>query len=542
MRPNVKIKSALLRQILTVSAVPILAGLVLRTAFAPLNLWYMAPVGFAFLFYAFKYGRRPGFSGLLFGAAFVLSLCSWILDTLLEQYQFSLPAALLFFLFIIGFFPAIPLAIWGFLFRFLPGNFGVEKSLLRKFAALIFMAAAFAVLEWLRSRYGLERGWAHLAGIYYRSPELLTLAAYTGGAGLSFLTVLAGGCIFLAFESRRNGLNRRALALLITVILTYGLFWTLGALRLNQQSENAAAPVQVALIHPAISQSERWRKNSSAEHLKIYSRLSLQAFPTPGLKPQDARRLLVWPETALTRSPNLDPGMEKAIKEIAKRTRAWLILGAPVPTPENPEIHYNSALIYSPLGQRIGRYDKIDLLPFAEQKVSYLSLMADHDGGPYRAGGKPRTVKLEPGNLSVGLAICFEAGVPTLFREYRRQGADIIVNISNDAWFGESSESEQQLALLALRAAETGLPALRATGYGMAGIIESTGRVRDRSSLSSSEVLTGQIRISRENHRFFFQIQPYFILLGFAYMCFYIIFVKKRKRQFESDNRGDSDE
>lgn len=174
------------------------------------------------------------------------------------------------------------------------------------------------------------------------------------------------------------------------------------------------------------------------------------------LRPE-ARPLVVWPETALPFFFENNPLLAPKVRELAARSQTPLLLGAPGmerrPGVREPDI-YNRAFLLGPDGRTLAHYDKEHLVPFGEYLPSWLNwkfLEALLQGvGVYTEG--TTTAPLHYRNLALGMLICYEGIFPWLAQDRAAQGANILVDISNDGWFGATPAARQHLYLTALRA------------------------------------------------------------------------------------------
>jgi apolipoprotein N-acyltransferase len=198
-----------------------------------------------------------------------------------------------------------------------------------------------------------------------------------------------------------------------------------------------------------------------------------------------------------------NPEFRQALTDIARQTGAWILLGAPSFRGDGGDRrYYNSVYLIDPSGNIAGRYDKIYLLPFAERRFALLELMSEHDSGLYTRGENITPLVMGgPGGeggagVPIGAFICYEAGIPSLAGSLARRGARFFANISNDAWFGESAESLQQIAMLQVRCAEFGVPAVRSSGWGVAAVVDRRGRVVSSTDIGGETSLRAEISVS----------------------------------------------
>jgi apolipoprotein N-acyltransferase len=259
-----------------------------------------------------------------------------------------------------------------------------------------------------------------------------------------------------------------------------------------EKPENPGKEYQVALIQGNIRQDLKWEPRFQEETLKIYSHLTLQAKP---LQPD----LIIWPETAAPFFFQNAYPFQGRILELAHQMKAPLLFGAPAFDRHNSRIdHFNSAFLISPEKRILGRYDKIHLVPFGEYAPlsGVLGFTRDIIGamGDFTSGEEVKTLSLPW--ASFGVLICYEAIFPDLTRQFVDRGATLLVNITNDAWFGKTSAPFQHLSMVTLRAVENRVPIVRAANTGITALIDSSGRVVRSTDLFTRDVLSGKIKIN----------------------------------------------
>jgi apolipoprotein N-acyltransferase len=220
---------------------------------------------------------------------------------------------------------------------------------------------------------------------------------------------------------------------------------------------------------------------------------------------------------------------------IPRETGAFLLFGSPSYRIENRKVnHYNSAYLLSPSGNIAGKYDKIHLVPFGEYVPfgEILKLGSLGEGiGNFKAGGEVITLSMPRGRF--GVLICFEIIFPDLCRRFVRNGANFLVTLTNDAWFGRTSAPHQHLAIATFRAVENRVFIARAANTGISALIDPRGSIVGRSGLFTEEALSGTIRLATE--------KTFYTRYGdvFAWICTvlsililgYFFFTERRRRK-----------
>jgi apolipoprotein N-acyltransferase len=192
-------------------------------------------------------------------------------------------------------------------------------------------------------------------------------------------------------------------------------------------------------------------------------------------------RLLVWAENPAPFFLTSDPIFRNAVENMARQTHAFVIVNTIVPLDDRGNAIANSAFTLDPQGREISRYDKIHLVPFGEY-VPWWALPGlvhkiTNEVGNFVPGAS-YAVAPSPGG-GIGVIICYEAIVPQLARKLVASGSAVLVNISNDAWYGDSAAAYQHLEMARLRAIENRRYLLRATNNGLTTLIDPYGRVLD---------------------------------------------------------------
>jgi apolipoprotein N-acyltransferase len=439
----------------------------------------LAWVGLAPLLLVFS-GKRPGAAFLLFylaGAIFFLGIFHWILRipgyTLLHHALLALYMGAFF-------------AVFGFLFAFLGRRLG--------FLAALFAAPFLWVsIEFARSNLSfLALPWGLLGHSQYKHPVIIQIASLAGAYGLSFLIVLMNSslaAIVFPWQERSTAvgadhtrLTRRrkrvlvggVTACLVVFALVYGYVVTSRPI--------AGERVQIAVVQGNIEQDKKWDPKYASMIMKTYTDLTYKAAEK---KPT----LILWPESATPRSISTDAKLQSQVRELARSTGAYLLLGSTqlqkfkVQTPQSAK-YLNSAFLIPPGPGEIKnqRYDKIRLFPFGEylpyKDTIPWRLINVPEFGNYLAG-KEYTVFKTPFSR-FGVTICWENIFPDLVREFVRHGAQFMVNVTNEAWFGPITAPYQFVAMSVFRAVENRVFVVRCTNTGISCFIDPYGRVINR--------------------------------------------------------------
>lgn len=424
------------------------AGAAMVLAFAPAGQYPVAWLSLAVLAQLWMRAtpRACFWSGLAFGLGLFGAGVSWVYVSLSRFGGMPPPLAAfatLGFCALLALFPAGA----GWLQARLPARDATR--------ALLLIPAAWTLAEWLRSWVFGGFPWLS-AGYAAVGWPVQGLAPLTGVFGLSFVTAVLGGLLWLVW---RGGARWRSFAAIVLVLGATQL------LRLVEWTHPAGPRVAVALLQGNIAQDLKFAPERFARILETYARMVEET----------RARLIVLPETAVPRlHDRVDPAYYARLAQAAKRNGGDLILG--VPYHEAPGRYYNSVLTLGVSPTQV--YHKRHLVPFGEfVPVGFAWVMRWLDM-PYSdfSRGAERQAPLALAGQKVAVNICYEdAFGDEIIRQLPE--ATLLVNVSNVAWFGDSLAPAQHLQIARLRAIETGRMHLTATNSGITAAIERDGSV-----------------------------------------------------------------
>jgi apolipoprotein N-acyltransferase len=490
----------------------IASGLALAAAFPKIDLNLFAWVAFVPLFYAvegqslwhvFQYAWLQGL------VCYVGSLY-WVVIALHDFAR--VPAALailpmVLLAAIMGLYTGV--AIWA-------GEFTARRL---RVPIVLTMPIAWTALEWVRSYFPIGFPWNLLGYAAYRNVEIIQFAEFTGVYGVSalimFFNVVAYAIIFQAYPRRVQSVALGSLTAAMAVALIFG-SWRVHKL-------TTAVPegsLKVALVQGDIPQSLKWNPTFLETSFEIYRGQSQAAA-------QRGADLIVWPEAAAAfffqpddRYPAQfadDAAYRQKLLDLAGRTGEPILFGAPALGVEDDRVgFYNRAYLVTGRGQVEGWYDKIRLVPFGE----YVPLRKLLGGLVNRVvvgfgdmfAGRAQTLFAVNG-AKLAVLICYESVFPNLTRTAVKEGADILVNITNDAWYGTSSAPYQLLAMAAVRSVETKAPMVRVANTGISAVIQPDGTITARTALFK--------RQTEIEHVYWHQVRTVYVEVGdvFAETC-----------------------
>lgn len=452
------------------------AGALVPFAFAPFGYYPVVILALLILFLMLP-GRAPGPAfrlGFGFGLGMFGVGVNWVYISIHYYGHAPLPAAIGVMLLLVAFMSLFPATL-----AYLGARLGLRHDAR---SLLGYLPAGWILLEWLRSWLFTGFPWLNIGYTQIDAP-LAGAAPLLGVYGVGWVLALSAGLLVWAW--RAPGPARWMGPLLVIAI------WFAGAaLRQVDWTQAAGAPLRVSLIQGNIPQDQKWDPQQQVATMEKYLRLTRAEWSS-----QDGRKndLVIWPETAVPAFYHqVEESFLTPLREEARQAGSDLLTGIPVLDREQWS-YYNAVIS---LGAEQGAYYKHHLVPFGEYLPlrsllgSLLQVMplpvADFSSGSLtqpliHAAGYP-----------VGVSVCYEI----IFGEEvitQLPQAAFLVNVSNDAWFGDSLAPHQHLEMARMRALETGRYLLRATNTGITAIIGPDGQLRERGPQFETLVVRGEI-------------------------------------------------
>lgn len=355
--------------------------------------------------------------------------------------------------------------------------------------------------------------------------KIIQISDITGVYGVSFLIVLINTAIYLTViryhKSKKFKYTETGIVFLVFVVIF--LYGAVQEKRWNTLIQNGR-PLTFGLIQGNINQDQKWDKEYQDETMKIYIELTRRSFDS-------GAELVVWPETATPFYFQSATSYRDQVLSLAKDYKRWLIFGSPAYSYFNKKMHlYNSAYSVSPEGIVTGRYDKIHLVPFGEyvpmKKILFFVDKLVPAAGDFSSGNEFSLLKA--GEFKAGMSICYEIIFPQLVRKFVKHGADVLITITNDAWFGKTSAPYQHFAMAVFRAVENRRPLLRAANTGITGYADQTGRVIAKTDIFTTGWLNGTVRIT-DKMSFYSRYGDVFSLLMCTWVTGMIVYLYFKK-------------
>lgn len=445
-----------------------LAALLQVLAFPRTGLWILAWIQAVPFWYAISRAdmKKSFFLGWLYGGLYSIGASYWVFYAFNMYSNAGFFVSLLFLLVINGALIGIFFAFYGAaanrVLRLCPSPF------IRAFG----LAGLWVAMEYCRANLLGGMPWCLLGHSQYRVLPLIQAADVAGVYGVSFLIIFTGGTLYNAWSSppdKRMCFNRMlpGLAAVLTVVV-YGnvRLWQYPSHRQETITE-ATAPV--AVIQGSTSQDAKWRKENTDEIMSRHLRMTAAALAR-------GARLVIWPETTVPFY--LQDRIPADLLNLLRTHNAGLITGGPRYSGTKGNYHfYNTAFYIDGNGLKT-YHDKLHLLPFGEFfPLGFVDVLRLRYAAPrqYTAGTTYTLFDTPAG--ACGTLVCFEVIFPQFARGVVNKGADFLVNISNDSWFGPTSAHYQHFAMAVFRCVENRRPLARAANTGISGFIDVSGRV-----------------------------------------------------------------
>jgi apolipoprotein N-acyltransferase len=466
-------------------------GLLATVSFPRIDWGWLVWVAFVPLLYAIKdtSPRRSFKLGFLAGLAHYGTLLYWIVGVI--NHYGHLPTVLCALIFM----------LLVFYLSLYPGLFAVLVSQLRARSLPYYLAGPFlwVALEYVESFFLSGFPWENLGYSQYNQLHLIQISDILGVYGLSALIMAVNGVLFECLDtiSRNRTFAWRPLlgvGLVIAGFLIYGTW----RIQKTNRSVEAAPKRTVALVQGNIDQSVKWLPSFQRETLRRYAALSTDAL-------QDSPELIIWPETALPFYFLHDGDLTEETLELVRTSGVYFVLGSPSFRSTGQTIrYYNSAYLVGPAGKVVGKYDKVHLVPYGEyvplkRYFPFLGKMVEAVGD-FDSGKKGQVLLW--GSERIGVLICFEAIFPELAGSMVQNGAQLLINITNDAWFGRSSAPHQHLSMVVFRAVENHLAVARAANTGISAFVDPVGRLLDQTPLFEEAIRSRALPLM--NHKSFY--------------------------------------
>ena len=465
----------------------VLSGLLLTCSFPNIGISWFAWFALVPLLICLRDlpPKQSFYLGFLTGFIHYLTLAYWLAYTM-RTYG-HLPAYLcVVILFALSAYLALYVAV------FSAAVAGLRKKPL---TCLFIISFLWVCLEYIRSFLFTGFPWEFIGHSQFRSLNIIQISDILGVYGISFLIVLSNTTIFLVFlcltQKKRQGRKISksiAAGSIFIFIIIFCFYWLYGKRQIKSVDElsKSAGSAHVTIVQGNIDQSKKWDPRFQAETTIKYINLSLSA-------KDHHSDLIIWPETAtpfyLIYNTELTQPVQKAVQDIG----TYFLIGSPSFIQVNGNIeYYNSAYLIDQEGNVRDKYDKVHLVPFGEyvpfnKWLPFLGKIVAQVGD-FRSGIKGDTIQW--GGNKLGVQICFEIIFPNLSRAMVKNGALLLVSITNDAWFGKTGAPYQHFSMSVFRTVENRRAFVRSANTGISGFVDPVGRIIAKTDLFQEAVMT----------------------------------------------------
>jgi apolipoprotein N-acyltransferase len=485
-------------------ALAALSAALLVLSFPDFNLWPLAWVGLAPLFIAIARRPQRGSSfllGWITGTIFFYGSCYWATYSAIRYGHFPTLLAYLLLLpvtLIVGLFPGVCCML-------------LARAIARWGVRAIFLAAIlWPALEW--TRLGVTGMlWNAIGYSQAYAPTLIQTARWGGVYLVGFLIVAANAAVaFVILERNSRAIKISAAVILCVIVIIVGAFLAARSDNLPTSSDKPAAVV--VAVQPNVPMEPTDTGRQMADLIERHDTLSESGLNQRN-EASDVPRVVVWPESPMNFRYAGDAKFREFIAGFAAQHHAAVLFNSQEPAPGGGV--YNSAVMVNEEGELVAQYDKIRLLPFGEYVplprwlpgVSAIPALV----GDFTPGDKYTLMPL--GNARTGVFICFESTFPSIARHFTEDGADVLVNISNDGYLGETAVMRQHLANTVFRAVENARPVLRVTNTGITAYITERGDVLNATAGFQPAVRTWTVNRATNDKTFYTKFGDLFVEL-----------------------------
>ena len=443
----------------------------LTLSFPPADLWPLAFVALAPI--AAVLEGRPPRAGFAAGWLAIVGLgvggAGWLLHALVVEYGVAPAAAAVF--------SAAVFAAHGLVAGAALALYAGLRPALGPRTAPWLLAVLWLLAEWVRSA-PLATPWLLIGHALAAAPLWVQPAEFGGALAVGLVPAALGAALGI-------GVRRRSWRALVAPALLLGVGAAFGAWRLA--GPEPEGHVRVGVVQASVPPAERFQPGSAARNTALH----LEA--TRALLAEGPLDLVVWSETAVDDDLAESPALAARLAAQVDTSGVPLVTGAPLRADGSL---VNAVVLFAPGGGLVERYAKQRLVPFSEGDPAWGAWLAPlvpelTRGLPYVAGREPTVFRRAP--LPFAAPVCFEITYPDLVREFRSAGAELLVNVSNDAWFGRTGYGEIHLRHAVFRAVELRTWVVRGANTGISAVIDPTGRVRERLPLFAQGTLAAAV-------------------------------------------------
>lgn len=499
----------------------IFSGLLLAVIFPRLNLEFFA--WFALVPLLILINKSKGFKdsffyGFLTGIVSYVIILYWIAYTVRVFGGLPLYVSIFALLLLSGYL-AIFIGLFAVFSKIIMQNF--------KRLSLLLVPSCWVFFEFIKSNLLTGFPWENLGFSQYLNIPFIQVSNIIGTLGLSFIIVLVNYAVFRFLFMHRDISGKQAFVefaavlSILVIVESYG-YYNIYSIRRSLENKHA---LKVALIQGNVGMFQKWKltKQRTTDLYLGLTRKALKYSPS----------LVIWPETALPYIISVQPYYWNRVMSFVKANKINLIFGSIGVNLLNGKYRfYNRDYMFTKNG-RYSYYDKMHLVPFGEyiplrKTFPFIAHLLRGAGiGNFTRGSDFRILK--SGRIMVGSMICYEAYFDSLVRNFPDKGANLLVSITDDAWYGKSSAPYQDMSMTVFSAVENDRFVARAGNSGISGIISPTGRIIRQTGIFDRTFILGNVKLI--NKKTFFTIYGNifaYIAMGlFCFSLFYLVFLKK---------------
>ena len=443
----------------------------------------------------------------IFGFGFYLSSLYWIsfaLSVYIDQFWWAIPFALFGL-------PAF-MAIFTSLIALI--SWQLRDSKIYHF----FFCCIWVFIEWIISWIFTGLPWALIGYAFSNWLILIQGASIFGIFGLSFVVVYIASSPYNFLLAKANTEKKDFYTRIITCVIVLIFIAIYGYLRL-EANPTEYTNISARLVQPSIPQTAKWEAEEFWQNLDTHVELS---------KKEGDPNVIIWSEAALTVPYHIKPVMQAILSVFSNDEQILLTGGVSDNNKTNGELELYSSLIgINSHAEKIFEYHKAHLVPFGEY-IPFKNILPlkkiTHGLMDYTEGTR-KSVIIQKFDLAIWPLICYEAIFPHEVR-VSNQIVDVLVNVTNDTWYGNSSGPYQHLEISRMRAIENGLPMLRVANNGISAFIDPVGRILSKTELNQVTVLDNYVPKKLPSETFFSKYEPSLMLLEVLCVLILQLFVK----------------
>lgn len=457
------------------------SAILLILAFPDFEFWFLAWFALAPLFFVVEREKQSAtksfVTGWIFGTIFFFGCCWWLTFAPITYAGF--PAPLAYFLLLgaaatVGLFPAL----FALLF----------SILLKRFGTYAILSAPFlwTAIEFLRF-WTTGNNWNSIAYSQAFTNNLIQTAQLGGIYLTGFLIVtfnvvltIIFSNLFPTFVGKNSKFKESCFAknsiifsLLILLLLVPFAFFPNFNFTDNPGARTESTVIAIQPNVPMSGLNDERLQELRRTHVELAEN-ALQKLKQQRTTSDEQPIIVIFPESPMNFMYEEDAEFQEFVRAFARKNNVSVLFNAAEPDPKNKK-YFNSAVMVDAAGRKIAQYDKIYLVPFGESVPAPLQSFVPALVGSFSYG---KEYDLLPfGDVRGGIMICFESHFPNLSREYVRQGADVLIEMTNDGYLGKTPVLRQHLANAVFRAVETNRPVLRVTNVGITAYINERGEI-----------------------------------------------------------------